>query len=100
MGANVAQRGCAEQRVANRMTQHIAIGVPDSTLLKRHFDSANHQFAIFREPMQVIANSGARNARFSSARATSRRRLYFCALFAQTSLLHLLSQFGVNGERR
>src|SRR5215472_1503404 len=56
--ANVTEAGCAQQRVSNRVTQHVAVRVPLRTFLEWHLDAANHQLPSFDERMQVVADSG------------------------------------------
>ena len=57
MRANVTQPGSAKQRIAKRMGEHVAIGMPDGSFVKRDFDSTDDEFSALSEPMKVIANS-------------------------------------------
>ena len=59
MRSDVAHSGGAEQRIANRMAQNISIGMANRTFFKGDFDAANHEFAFLREPVKVVADSGA-----------------------------------------
>ena len=45
MPADVAQPRRTEQRVADRVQQHVAIGMAEQTLLERDVDAADHQLA-------------------------------------------------------
>src|SRR5579875_904493 len=57
MSANIAERGRAEKRITDRMTQHVAIRMAHRAFFERHFGPAYHQFSILGQPVQVIANS-------------------------------------------
>src|SRR5690348_9569475 len=59
MRADVAHSCRAEQSIANRMAQDIAVRVADRAFFKGNFDAANHEFAFLRESVKVVADSGA-----------------------------------------
>ena len=61
MRADVAEARRAEQRVAKRVAQHIAIGMAHRAFVERNFDSADHQLAAFGQAVQIVADSGARH---------------------------------------
>jgi hypothetical protein len=51
MRADVAEPRGAKQRVADGMSQGIAVGVSHGTFVKRNFNAAEDEFAAFREPV-------------------------------------------------
>src|SRR6185295_16017969 len=55
VAADVAERGRAEQRVADRVRQYVGIRVPGETLVVRDLDAADHQLAAGDEGMHVEA---------------------------------------------
>src|SRR5690242_3535174 len=59
MRSNIAESRRAEQRIAHRMRQHIAVRVSDRPFVKRQLDTADDESAPFREPMEVISNAAA-----------------------------------------
>jgi hypothetical protein len=60
MFADVAETRSAQQRIGNRVEDHIGITVPGKAAAMRHFDSAEHQWTIARESVNVEAYSGTR----------------------------------------
>ena len=67
MRADVAESGRAEQRVADRVCQRIAIGVSHGAQMKWEFDTAEDELAAFGEAMKIVSNTrpGHRAARSS-----------------------------------
>src|SRR5882672_12939718 len=68
MCADVAESRGAKQRVANCVSQRVAVGVPHGSLVKWNFDSAKNEFAAFREAVKIVANSRARHRAARSSR--------------------------------
>src|SRR5258706_9075366 len=68
MCADVAESRGAEQRVANCVGQRVAVGVSHWAFVKWHFDSAEDEFASFREAMKIVADSCARHRAARSSR--------------------------------
>src|ERR1700680_1032935 len=61
MRADVAKPRSAEQRVADRVRQRVAVGVSHGSFVKWNFDAAEDQFAAFREAVKVVANPRSRH---------------------------------------
>src|SRR5258708_22640449 len=59
MRADISQACRAQQRVAQRMRQHVAVRMPDGTFVKRQLDASDYELASFRQPVQVVADSTA-----------------------------------------
>jgi hypothetical protein len=59
MCADVAERRCAEQCIANRVRQAVRIGMPQQAFFKWDFDAAENQLAAFDEAMNVVAEANA-----------------------------------------
>ena len=59
--ADVPKSGGAQQRVANRVRQDIAIGMADRAFVERYFDASDHELAVCREPVQIVTDSGLRH---------------------------------------
>ena len=57
MRADVTEAGRAEQRVANRMGQRVAVGVSHRAQMKLDFDTAQDELAAFGEAMQIVSDS-------------------------------------------
>ena len=64
MGADVAEAGGSEQRVAQCMRDHIAIGMADGPFIEGHLDAADDKFAAFAEAVQVVANAATKDHAF------------------------------------
>ena len=47
MRADVAKPRCAEQCIAQRMREHVPVGMPDRAFVKGQFDAANNEFSPF-----------------------------------------------------
>ncbi len=63
--ADIAQRAGAEQRIAERMKQHIAVGVGDETVIVGDAYTADHQMVAIAEAMDVEAVADSHHARVS-----------------------------------
>src|SRR5260370_945195 len=59
-----------QQRIAQRMRQHIAIRMSYGSFVKRQSNPPDHELAPLRQPMQVIADSAARAHTFWRSRST------------------------------
>src|SRR5260221_4793856 len=59
MRADVAKPSGAQQRVAERVGDHVPVGVADGALVERDFDATDDELAPFGEAMQVVANAAA-----------------------------------------
>ena len=55
--ANVAQGGGTEDRIGDRVQQHVGVAVPDQVPVVRHLDAAQQQRSAIRQPMRVVPNS-------------------------------------------
>jgi len=65
MRADVAKARGAEQRVAERVGDHIAVGVAYRPFIEGDFDPADDELAAFREAMEIVADAAAdAHARF------------------------------------
>src|SRR5260221_14739965 len=60
MCADVAKPSGAQQRVAERVRDYIAIGMAYGAFVERDFDAADDELAPFGEAMQVVPNAAAR----------------------------------------
>ncbi len=59
MRADVAEPRGAQQRVAERMRQRVAIGMAHGPLVEWNFDAAEDQLAAFGEAVQIVADARA-----------------------------------------
>src|SRR5205807_10401063 len=77
MCADVAESRRAEQSVAERVGEHVAVGMADGPLVERQLDAADHELSPFRQPMQIVANATARAHAFcvSQSRRSEERRV-------------------------
>lgn len=55
MGADVAERRCAEQCVRNRVQKHICIRMPEQTARIFDLHAAQNQISAFHQAVHVIA---------------------------------------------
>src|SRR5580704_1846833 len=62
VGADVAEAAGAEQRVAKRMSEHIAIGVADGAFIERDVNAADHERAAFGEAVKIVAEAATNHA--------------------------------------
>src|SRR5260370_21669782 len=68
MRADVAQASRAEQRVANRVCQRIAVGVSHGSFVERNFDAAEYKFAAFRKAVKIMSDPRASHGDARSSR--------------------------------
>jgi hypothetical protein len=54
---DVTESRCAQQCVANSVSQHVAIRVTHRALVKGNAHTAQDQFAVWREPVEIVADS-------------------------------------------
>ena len=59
MLADVAQRRRAQERIADRVTKGVAIGMADGAFIERNFDPSQNEFASHFKTMDVIADADA-----------------------------------------
>src|SRR5262249_46997694 len=57
--ADVAESRGAKQRVAERVSEHVSIGMTHWAFFERELDAANNQRAALGKSMQVIPNAAA-----------------------------------------
>ena len=57
MQPDVTQRGCAQQRIAQGMDQHVAVGMGDTALFMGDFHAADDQPEPFAQRMHVVSLS-------------------------------------------
>ena len=55
MGADIAQRRCAEQRIGDCVQQHIRVRMPEQAQMKRDLDAADDQFAPRHQRVHIPA---------------------------------------------
>src|SRR5690348_1020010 len=58
MRADIAESRCAQQRIAKRMREHVAIRMSYRSFVKGQFDAADDEGSTLFETMQVVANTG------------------------------------------
>src|SRR5262245_12670047 len=69
MSSNVSESCSAEQRITDRVAEHIRIRVAEQALVERDLNPAAHKLSAFYEPVNIVACSDAsRCAHFSSAK--------------------------------
>src|SRR5439155_25988015 len=69
--ADVTERRCAEQRVRDRVTDRVAVGVPHQAVFALEPDAAEPQLAAGREPMDVEAETTPGHTRLRHGRLPS-----------------------------
>src|SRR6266567_6306206 len=65
MRADISQARRAQQRVAERVRQHVAVRMPDGTFVKRQLDASDDKLASFRQPVQVVTDARPHSLRLS-----------------------------------
>ena len=107
--ADVGQPGRAEQRVDDRVREHVGVGVAGEAALADELDAAEHQSPAGGERMAVVADAGlhGHGARSASSSSASRRSIGSVTLmFSRARRDHAhraagpLDQPGVVGCRR
>ena len=63
MPADVAERGRAQQRIADGMKQSIAVRMAQRTQVERDLHAAQNQRAARDQTVQIVADTGAVGAR-------------------------------------
>ena len=71
--AEIPERRGAEQRIGERVREHVAVGVAERTALERDANAAEDERAPLDEPMRVEAVTDAHHPTLASSAARSRR---------------------------
>ncbi len=70
--AEVAERRRTQQRIGERVREHVAVGVSERTAFERNANAAEDQRASLDEPMRIEAVADAHHPRDLKVRASSR----------------------------
>src|SRR5579864_895147 len=97
MRADISHSGGAEESVADRVAEDVAVGVADRAFFEGDIHAANHELALFGKTMKIVTDAGAGRARVFGALVNFAR--LFEMLLRQAGFLELLAQPRVNGKR-
>src|SRR5581483_1775046 len=75
VSANVAQTGCAEQRVGDRVAQAVSVRMAKQPFVERDFDPAEDQPAAFDQAVNVMTQTDSERRRVNSCRGSISLRI-------------------------